>query len=403
MLGKLQPEFFPNLFGPNADQSLDPEMVCRKFTELAKEVSTKEISGGDSARTPEQVAEGFLSVAVENMANAIKKISVQRGYNIKEYTLCCFGGAASQHACRVADSLGIKRIFIHPYAGVLSAYGMGLADQRLIKEHYVGTEISERLIEDLKTVFSELEKEGRLLMLDQRVQEDRIISLFKVHMRYAGSDTQLVVDFVDKDALRNSFEEAHKKRFGFVMEGKPIVVEAVSVEVIGITERVSDPVLETEANPAFFPVSTVQMYSYGEFHETPVFQRDELKPGTCVSGPAVLIEENTTIIIEPGWEGEITERNHLLLNRKTPLPNHTAIGTDADPVMLEIFNNRFMSVAEQMGYTLQNTAYSVNIKERLDFSCAIFDRSGNLIANFSGCVETCLCWKHDYNPIPSMC
>ena len=406
MLGKLQPEFFPNLFGPDSDQSLDSELVRRKFTEIAKGVSEKEVSekelsekevserelsekeisekealSGCSTRTSEQVAEGFLSVAVENMANAIKKISVQRGYNIKEYTLCCFGGAGAQHACRVADSLGIKSIFIHPYAGVLSAYGMGLADQRLIKEEYIGAELSDGLIEELKTVFSGLENEGRLLMLEQGVQEDCIAALFKVHMRYAGSDTQLAVDFADKDALRTGFEEAHKKRFGFVIEGKAMVVEAVSVEIIGITERVSDPVLETETNPVFSPVSAVQMYSYGEFHETPVFQREELKPGTCISGPAILIEKNTTIIIEPGWEGEITERDHLLLHRKIPLPAHTAIGTEADPVMLEIFNNRFMSVAEQMGYTLQNTAHSVNIKERLDFSCAIFDRQGNLIAN----------------------
>ena len=315
------------------------------------------------------------------MANAIKKISVQRGYNIKEYTLCCFGGAGAQHACRVADSLGVKRIFIHPYAGVLSAYGMGLADQRLIKESYVGAELSDGLIEELKTVFARLENESRLMMLDQGVQEECVAALFKVHMRYAGSDTQLDVDFADQDALRNGFEEAHKKRFGFVIEGKAMVVEAVSVEIIGITERVSDPVLEIEKNPVFSPVSAVQMYSYGEFHETPVFQREALKSGTCISGPAILIEKNTTIIIEPGWEGEITERDHLLLHRKIPLPTHTAIGTETDPVMLEIFNNRFMSVAEQMGYTLQNTAYSVNIKERLDFSCAIFDRHGNLIAN----------------------
>jgi 5-oxoprolinase (ATP-hydrolysing) len=264
---------------------------------------------------------------------------------------------------------------------VLSAYGMGLADQRLIKEHYIGAELSDRLIEELKTVFSGLEEEGRLLMLEQEVQEDCIAAIFKVHMRYAGSDTQLEVDFADKDALRTGFEEAHKKRFGFFIEGKSLVVEAVSVETIGINERVSDPVLKTENDPVFSPLSAVQIYSYGEFHETPVFQRNELKPGTCISGPALLIEKNTTIIIEPGWEGEITERNHLLLNRKIPLPARTAIGTEADPVMLEIFNNRFMSVAEQMGYTLQNTAYSVNIKERLDFSCAIFDMHGNLIAN----------------------
>lgn len=380
MLGKLQPEFFPGIFGPDADQSLDSELVHRKFEELAEKVSG-EGKNESNSRMPEQVAEGFLSVAVENMANAIKKISVQRGYNIKEYTLCCFGGAAAQHACRVADSLGIKSIFIHPYAGVLSAYGMGLADQRLIKERYIGSELSDTLVDNLKTVFSELEHEGRLLMLKQGVQQSRITALYKVHMRYAGSDTQLVIDFSDTDVLTKGFEEAHRKRFGFVMEGKSLIVEAVSVEIIGINERVLDPVLEKEENPVFSPVAVVQMYSNGEFHDTPVFQRDELKPGTHVSGPAVLIEKNTTIVLEPGWKGTITERNHLFLKREVPLSGHAAIGTDVDPVMLEIFNNRFMSVAEQMGFTLQNTAHSVNIKERLDFSCALFDSQGNLVAN----------------------
>ncbi|KKG15227.1 5-oxoprolinase [Methanosarcina sp. 2.H.T.1A.6] len=381
MLGKLQPELFPKIFGPGADQPLDSEIVRRKFEKLAEEVSGERSTHESGVLTAEQAAEGFLSVAVENMANAIKKISVQRGYNIKEYTLCCFGGAGAQHACRVADALGIKSIFIHPYAGVLSAYGMGLADQRLIKEQYIGAELSEGLINELKSVFAGHEAEGRLMMLEQGVKEDCIAALFKVHMRYAGSDTQLDVDFADKEALRTGFEEAHKKRFGFVMEGKSIFVEAVSVEVIGVTERVSDPLLEIEDNPVFSPVSRVRMYSYGEFRETPVFQIEELRPGICISGPAILIEKNTTIIIEPGWEGEITARNHLLLTRRVPLPARTAIGTEADPVMLEIFNNRFMSVAEQMGYTLQKTAHSVNIKERLDFSCAIFDRHGNLIAN----------------------
>lgn len=380
MLGKLQPEFFPEIFGPDSDQPLDYELVRRKFTELAETVSS-EGKGEISNRTPEQVAEGFLSVAVENMANAIKKISVQRGYNIKEYTLCCFGGAAAQHACRVADSLGIKSVFIHPYAGVLSAYGMGLADQRLIKECYIGSELSDTLIENLKTVFSRLEDESRLLMHEQGVQENQIAALYKMHMRYAGSDTQLVIDFAGKDTLKKGFEEAHRKRFGFVMEGKALIVEAVSVETIGINERVFDPVLEIEENPILSPVATVQMYSNGEFHKTPVFQREELKPGTCISGPAVLIEKNTTIVIEPDWKGVITERNHLFLKREIPLSALRAIGTDVDPVMLEIFNNRFMSVAEQMGFTLQNTAHSVNIKERLDFSCALFDREGNLVAN----------------------
>ncbi|WP_292372362.1 hydantoinase B/oxoprolinase family protein [Methanosarcina sp. UBA411] len=380
MLGKLQPEFFPRIFGPEANQPLDSELVRRKFEEFAERVSGKGKNEGN-IRTPEQVSEGFLSVAVENMANAIKKISIQRGYNIKEYTLCCFGGAAPQHACRVADSLGIKSIFIHPYAGVLSAYGMGLADQRLIKERYIGSELSDALIESLKSVFSGLEHKGRLLMREQGMKESRITALYKVHMRYAGSDTQLVIDFADKDGLRKDFEKDHRKRFGFIMEGKALIVEAISVETTGINERVLDPLLEIEENPILSPVATVQMYSNGEFHETPVFQREELKPGTCISGPAVLIEKNTTIVIEPDWKGVITERDHLFLKREITLSTLRAIGTDVDPVMLEIFNNRFMSVAEQMGFTLQNTAHSVNIKERLDFSCALFDREGNLVAN----------------------
>jgi 5-oxoprolinase (ATP-hydrolysing) len=377
MLGKLQPDFFPRIFGSEANQPLDSEIVRRKFEELAETVS----ANGNTV-SPEQAAEGFLSVAVENMANAIKKISVQRGYNVKEYTLCCFGGAGAQHACRVADALGIKSIFIHPYAGVLSAYGMGLADQRLIKEQYIGAELSKELVDELKSVFSGLESEGRFSMLEQGVHEDCINVIYRAHMRYAGSDTQLSVDFADSaESLRSGFEEAHKKRFGFIMEDKPIVVEAASVEIVGVTERASDPLLEPDKNTVPSPVSRVRMYSYGGFYGTPVFDMETLKPGACINGPAILTEKNTTIIIEPGWQGEITARNHLLLTRRIPLPARTAIGTEADPVMLEIFNNRFMSVAEQMGYTLQNTAHSVNIKERLDFSCAIFDGKGNLIAN----------------------
>lgn len=381
MLGKLQPGFFPKIFGPEADQPLDHDIVRRKFEELA-EMASANGNIPNPILTPERAAEGFLSVAVENMANAIKKISVQRGYNVKEYTLCCFGGAGAQHACRVADALGIKSIFIHPYAGVLSAYGMGLADQRLIKEQYIGAELSERQVEELKSIFSGLEAKERLSMIEQGVLEECINVLYRAHMRYAGSDTQLAVDFADKaESLRAGFEEAHKKRFGFMMEGKPIVIEAVSVEVVGVTERVSDPLLEIDKNQAISPVSRVQMYSYGEFLPTPVFNTETLKPGAFINGPAILSEKNTTIIIEPGWQGEITARNHLVLTRRVPLPARTAIGTEVDPVMLEIFNNRFMSVAEQMGYTLQNTAHSVNIKERLDFSCAIFDGKGNLVAN----------------------
>ena len=376
MLGRIQPDHFPHVFGPEANMPLDTNIVVRKFEELAKEVA--EFTGEDYS--PEKVAEGFLKVAVENMANAIKKISIQRGYDIKNYTLCCFGGAGAQHACRVADSMSLKTVFIHPFAGVLSAYGMGLADQRILKEHAVEKVLSDELVRKLSVEFARMEAEGKDEMLAQGVREENISSLHKVHVKYMGTDTPLIVDSGSREEIADAFNREHRKRFGFIMEDKELVVEAISVETVGAGEKmVENETLfsENESEKTNF----TRMYTHGSFHRIPIIKRTSLKPGAEIKGPSIIAEENTTVVIEPGWEAEITENNCLVIRKVEKVSEIRDIGTEADPVMLEIFNNRFMSIAEQMGYTLQNTAYSVNIKERLDFSCAVFDRKGNLVAN----------------------
>lgn len=381
MVGKLQPEFFPKVFGLNGDLPLDAEVVRQKFQQLAAEIGNN--------RTPEQVAAGFLAIAVEKMANAIKKISLQRGYDVSEYTLCCFGGAGGQHACLIADALGMKQVFIHPFAGVLSAYGMGLADVRVLRERAVEAKLSEDLVNvgaqgvaPLPQLLEELVREAKQeLNLDNTNGEEEIQVFQRVHLRYEGTDTALIVSFGNVAAMKQQFEEAHQQQYGFIAPEKGLVVEAVSVEVVQKTFTTEEPVIErkTEANPE--PVATVQMYTTGTWHETPVFQRENLQPGDCISSPALIIEATGTNVIEPGWQAELTQRNHLVLKRIKPLDESVEVGTNVDPVLLEIFNNLFRSIAEQMGITLQNTSSSVNIKERLDFSCAIFDQQGQLVAN----------------------
>ncbi len=377
MVGKLPPNYFPKVFGPNGDLSLDHALVKEQFINLASDIAKV----GGSHRTPEQVAEGFLAVAVENMASAIKKISVQRGYDVSEYTLCCFGAAGGQHACLVADRLGITRIFLHPYAGVLSAYGMGLADFRLLREQAVEQPLGAELIPALGTALNELEKRGRSEMEQQSLGAERVDVLRRVHLRYQGTDTSLIVDFDSPEAMGAAFERRHRERFGFIYEDKAQIVEVVSVEVIGVTQTIEDPVQALGPDRPVRPTAHVSMYSDGTWHETPVFMRNDMLPGTHVAGPAIIIEPTSTTVIEPGWQSAVSTRNHLILTRAVPLARRTAIGTSVDPVMLEIFNKLYMSIAEQMGYTLQNTAHSVNIKERLDFSCAVFDNKGELIAN----------------------
>jgi 5-oxoprolinase (ATP-hydrolysing) len=377
MLGKLQPEFFPAVFGPDQNLPLDREVVHRKFAELAAEIKA---ATGDE-RSPAEVAEGFLKIAVENMANAIKKISVQRGYDVTEYALACFGGAGGQHACLVADALGMKKVFIHPFAGVLSAYGMGLADQRSMREKSVELPLQEAASGPLSNVLNALEAEAVAEMRAQKVPDERITVLRRAHLKYAGTDTALPVNAGTTMAMIDEFEEAHLQRYGFVMEEKPLVVEAAVVEVVG-SAAVSDGVaaVPPETGEAT-PLAVTRAHMAGAEHDTPIYDRDALPVGARVDGPAIIRESVATTVVEPGWQAEMTAIGDLVLTRVVALPARMAIGTTCDPVMLEVFNNLFMSIAEQMGFTLQNTAYSVNIKERLDFSCAVFDADGALVAN----------------------
>ena len=378
MLGRIVPDFFPQVFGPAGDAPLDPAVVHQGFATLAAEIQT---TSGDT-RSPEAVADGFRRIAIENMANAIKKISTQRGYDVTEYTLQCFGGAGGQHACDIADTLGMTRIFLHPFAGVLSAYGMGLADLRTIREQAVEADLDAERLSDLDARFDALAQDGIAEMRSQGIAPARIAVTRKLHLRYAGSDTALTVDHGSLDSVVAGFETAHRQRYGFVMADKGLIIEAISVEVVGETDSAEDPLLPAAARATDLePKTRVQMYAAGAWHETPVYQRADILPGDRIDGPAIIIEPTSTTVIEPGWQSELSRRNHLVLTRVVPLQREAAVGTDVDPVMLEIFNNLFMSIAEQMGSTLENTAYSVNIKERLDFSCAVFDPAGNLVAN----------------------
>uniref|UniRef100_UPI0025DD505E hydantoinase/oxoprolinase family protein n=1 Tax=Okeania sp. SIO2F4 TaxID=2607790 RepID=UPI0025DD505E len=528
MVGKIQPEFFPKVFGKEGNLPLNLEIVQEKFTQLAAEIG--------NSKKPEEVANGYLAIAVEKMANAIKKISLQKGYDVSEYTLCCFGGAGGQHACLIADALGMKQIFIHPYAGVLSAYGMGLADIRVMKEKAVEKILTSELLSELKEIFTKLEIEAKqelitenyssensdlestfdkqdtavtslseteakqelisenfssenqdlesttdlisernnfdkqdtavtslseteakqelisenfssenqdlesttdlisernnfdkqdasVISLSETEAKQELISenfssenqdlesttdlisernnfdkqdasvtslLSKVHLKYQGSDSTLIIDFSENiSTMKAEFETAHQQRYGFIMAEKSLIVEAVSLELI---QQMETPE-ETEKSPTkkspTTPVTTTQIYTAGKWHDTPIYLRENLQPGDKINSPALIIEKTGTNIIEPGWQAELTTKNHLILTRSKTSETKTELtskspeknSTSADPVMLEIFNNLFRAIAEQMGITLQNTSSSVNIKERLDFSCAIFDKYGQLVAN----------------------
>ncbi len=378
MLGKLIPDYFPSIFGPKQNQPLDVERVRALFTQMADEI-------GDD-RSPESVADGFIRIAVANMVEAIKKISVQRGYDVTRYALSCFGGAGGQHACLVADALGMKNILLHPMSGLLSAYGMGLADIRATRQKALGVDLDADAPAELQRLGAELATECVAELTAQGVEEQVITKHLRAHIRYAGTDTVLSVEatYPAVDAasrLRAEFEAAHKRRFGFIAENKALVIDAVELETVGGGAGEGEAAGNIgEATEAQADRQT-RFYSQGAFHDAAVVVRETMQRGQTVTGPAIIIEKNQTIIIEDGWQARLTEHDHVVLTRIKALPKRVAIGTEADPVMLEIFNNLFMSIAEQMGVTLQNTAYSVNIKERLDFSCAVFDATGNLVAN----------------------
>jgi len=378
MLGKIQPQYFPAVFGPHADQPLDRDIVVQKFADLAEEI----YRATGNRRTPEEVAEGYIDIAVGNMANAIKFISVQRGHDVTDYTLATFGGAGGQHACLVADALGMTRVFAHPLAGVLSAYGMGLADQTVMREQALEVILSPSAIAMLEAKLNTLGEEARLALLNQNVEQTRIRVLQRVHLRYHGTDSALVVRFDSMENMVAQFETAYRQRYAFLMPDKELVVEAISVEAVGLSAEDGETLEEPLPREGLLqPAEIVQIFSGGKWHDTALFRREDMRPGDVVRGPVIIAEQNATNFVEPGWQAAVTELNHLILTRVEPRQQRKVIGTDADPVMLEVFNNLFMSIAEQMGLRLQNTAFSVNIKERLDFSCALFDAQGNLIAN----------------------
>ena len=390
MVGKLIPDFFPKIFGPGQNQPLDADAVRTAFVALAKEI-------GDG-RTPEQAADGFIKIAVENMANAIKKISVQRGYDVTRYALNCFGGAGGQHACLVADALGMTSVLIHPFSSLLSAYGMGLADIRSVRQQAVEEPFTDRVREELWKVALTLSRDTIAEVLSQGVAADRIGVHVRAHIRYAGTDTALIVDAgtfhpsstgrgrsgkggLSPTKIRTAFERAHKARFGFIDRTKSLVLEAVSVEAVGGGARFKEQAQKTTRAKLPAPARRTRFFSGGKWRRAFVYRRETLAPGHKVAGPAIIVEPHQTVVVEDGWQAELTAKNHLVLKRIKKLARARAVGTRADPVMLEVFNNLFMSIAEQMGVALQNTAYSVNIKERLDFSCAVFDGDGSLVAN----------------------
>jgi 5-oxoprolinase (ATP-hydrolysing) len=367
MAGKIQPGHFPKVFGSSNDLPLDFEVVKGKFEDLRRQIN--------DGRAIEQIAEGFIRIAVGNMANAIKQISVQRGHDVTAYTLCCFGGAAGQHACLVADALAMTRVFIHPHAGVLSAYGMGLADQVAMRERSVEAPLSD--LAALRKISDALAAAAQGDLAAQGVSGGRTAT--HVHVKYEGTDTALPVSLGSIAEMTAQFEAAYRKQFSFLMPGRALVAEAMSVEAIAEGTPIAEEAI-ARATPAK-PAERVRMFTGGHWHEAPLYRREELAAGQRIEGPAIIAEANATTVVEPEWSAKVTPLNHLVLERTAPRKNQAAIGTNVDPVMLEIFNNLFMSIAEQMGLRLQNTAYSVNIKERLDFSCALFDAQGNLIAN----------------------
>ncbi|MCO6419397.1 hydantoinase B/oxoprolinase family protein [Siccirubricoccus sp. KC 17139] len=387
MVGKIQPQHFPAVFGPEGNEPLDAEMVRQKFAALAREIA----AATGTPQDPRAVAEGFLRVAVANMANAIKQVSIQKGHDVTRTALQCFGGAGGQHACLVADQLGMETVFIHPFAGVLSAYGMGLADQTVIREGAVEQPLSPDSMAGLAARLDALAEEGRAELLRQGAPAGRIVAARRLHLRYAGTDSFLPVAFDDHAKVVEAFTAAHRQRFGFATPERPVIVEACIAEVTAAGEAVEEAKLAPRPAGEAVPVlDTIALYTEGAEHQAPVYDREALCAGDRLPGPALIREANATTVVEPGWTAEVTPLNHLVLRRTQPraaarvadaADSRASGATKPDPVMLELFNNLFMSIAEQTGAVLQNTSLSVNIKERLDFSCAIFDATGGLVAN----------------------
>ncbi len=375
LLGRIQPRHFPQVFGPEGNLPLDDAIVREAFAALARRVNGQL----GSARSPEEIAEGFLAVAVENMAEAIKKISLARGLDAADYTLCCFGGAGGQTACLVADALGIRRIFLHPLAGVLSAYGMGVADQRLLYEQALDVHLAPETLADIVRALDALAARGVADLIAQGAAREGISLQRTLQLKYAGTDTALPVPFGRVEEMRTAFESAYRRLYGFTEPGIPIRVEALVLEAVASADAVAVEGLGADGSGE--ASERVRLFSGGRWHEALLYLRRDLRAEQVIPGPALIMEPTSTLVVEAGWQAQIAARGEIVLERVLAQPQRIAVDTQADPVMLEIFNKRFMAIAEEMGIVLQHTAHSVNIKERLDFSCALFTRRGELIAN----------------------
>ncbi len=376
MAGKLQASLFPKIFGPNRDQPLDEAAVRTAFEEMTARIN----ADTGEKRTAEQVADGFIRIAVENMANAIKKISVQQGYDVTEYALQCFGSAGGQHACLIADTLGMETVLLHPLSGLLSAYGMGLANIRASREESIEAVLDAATLARIDSLGGELSKVVLDQILQQGVDSSQAVTTIRVHVRYDGTDNALPVEFDTIENMRAVFEAEHRRRYGFVSPEKKVFAATIEVEAQGGGANILEPDLPLAGSGAPNAQNATRFFSGNAWHDAPVFFRNALKPGHKIVGPALVIEPHQTVSIEPGWNLEVTPKNHLVL-RRVVARTVERLGAKADPMLLEVFNNLFMSIAEQMGEALRNTAQSVNIKERLDFSCAVFDSTGALVAN----------------------
>lgn len=365
-LGKINPKAFPHVFGPKGDEPIDTAAVAERLAAIAAKVE----AATGNRMTPEEIADGFIRIAVDNMANAIKKISIARGHDVTHYTLQCFGGAGGQHACLVADRLGIERVQVHPLAGVLSAYGIGLADVTVLREVTFGRPLGTDFDQAMTAISEEAEKAVR----DQGVERADIATRCRVALRYAGSDSTLEIEPATPEQMRRAFEALHKTRFGYVDDESEVIVETLVAEAVGHADKGFSAKQSSADLQRIHPAEAMQ-------GTLPVISRDSIKIGQRTPGPATIVEDTATTCVEPGWQAETDDHGNLILTRAVPREEVHAIGTDVDPVMLEIFNNLFMAIAEEMGVALRSTASSVNIKERLDFSCALFDASGALIAN----------------------
>ncbi|WP_030343690.1 hydantoinase B/oxoprolinase family protein [Streptomyces sp. NRRL S-1022] len=374
MLGRIQAAHFPAVFGPEGDQPLDAGLVRDRFTALAHDIHER--TGDD--RTPEQVAEGYLQIAVADIANAVKRISVQKGHDVTRYALTTFGGAGGQHACGVADALGIRAVLVPPMAGVLSALGIGLADTTAMREQSVEAPLEAAAMPGIRTTADDLETAARAELAAEDVPEDRIQVTRRAQLRYDGTDTTLTVELGEPDAMRHAFEERHRATYSFTLD-RPVVVEALSVEATGITAPPDLSALAPYEGRCDAP-GTVRLHTGGAWRDVPLHRREALPPGETVTGPAIITEAGATTVVDDGWRAAATDDGHLLMERAV-ITQSSDLDTEIDPVLLEVFNNLFMSIAEQMGARLESTAQSVNIKERLDFSCALFDPDGNLVAN----------------------